>query len=478
MFCDYCRVAVATHFCGRCVSIGYCSAKCQQRSWDRIHSKVCRPFQFIEGKRKGEDIEDVEALYQEKLREYANTRNSALVEQLEQLYRRLSPERRAFYASRHPCHNDDDIITGDSLDDLQPDNVMHLWFNDIKYCFSVDGIWRFVRTKYPFDPNSREEAKDMFNNPLSAEQVVQVQQAVDARIATELERIYNYERDFEASIYNLTMTYLYRNYDFGRIDPNRIANSVYVAYLFLNYEVLKEVLDRYPVYVQYVNAHKNFWRDLVRRLEPNWNREDQYEERGRYSLEHGTLTFFLQAPDEQMIQIVPQNPRNVESILSAYESSKRYEWYDYVLDQWAIFTTRTSVGGSEEDYEDFVISRNDIETFLQNPAQYNNSFTVAFFIERNPPYVIFDVTNAQKVVLRSIENVDLGDLNYYIEEYVTHNPIVKISLMAEGEGFSKTFRGNADDAIDFVNVFLTDYDRFGPWLANERLICVIAIKIY
>lgn len=74
----------------------------------------------------------------------------------------------------------------------------------------------------------------------------------------------------------------------------------------------------------------------MRRLEPNWNREDHYEERGRYSLEHGTLTFFLQAPDEQMIQIVPQNPRNVESIFSAYESSKRYEWYDHVLDQWAI----------------------------------------------------------------------------------------------------------------------------------------------
>ena len=123
-------------------------------------------------------------------------------------------------------------------------------------------------------------------------------------------------------------------------------------------------------------------------------------------------------------------------------------------------------------------STNDIETFLHNPATYNNSFTMAFFIERNPPYVIFDVTNAQDVTLRSIENVDLGDLNDYIEEYVTHNPIVKISLMAEGEGFAKTFRGNAEDASEFVNDFLTDYDRFGPWLTNERLICVIAIKIY
>ena len=501
--CNVCRTAKVSHVCRRCHVATYCSKQCQKRAWNTIHSKACGFLPFlIEGKRgRQEDDREAEEEYLKKLEQYEAQPSEALLEQLEMLYGSLSEQQQERFAERHPCHNQDDPISYDALNELTDDNKVYLFSGGIKYCFSVDSLWRYVRDKRPFDPRSREDVVDIYRNRLSDVQIIYIREAVDKRISTELNRIYRYELNFEASIYNLTHTYNYYEFDFSRIDPNRIGNSGYVADLFENFKRLAEVIEEFPIYEQYVTTYKSFWRDLLRRLDAQHIRgnemDEELEERGRHLIAPFVHVYYILNFKGEDYHIYPENPRNIDSVINAYdEKLDEFNWYDaegyLISDEWVVYAW---IANGEGDYETSTSGGFDLRKLREDIGQYINEglegvFTLEAGYQYEPPYINIKVQDSDENELASVEDINGNyfswgndnDNRYSLSEIiraVENSNVATVRIEIEQE--TNTIHGVENlerDLREEIWEYISDGQHYGPWIGGDSTCNVIITLIH
>lgn len=409
------------------MKVAYCSAKCQEHAWNRLHARICRPFYYIAGKNKKDGEEgsvhddDIEQQYRSLLREYAENPSGALLKQLENLYRQLTPGKQDMYADRHPCHDSEDPVTGDSLDSMPSDNITYMFLNGVKHCFSVDEMWKFVRNRFPFNRNTNQVALDLYNNPLSDMDILKIRRAVEERIAREVERVYEYQKDFEASIHNLIKTYHY-TFDFSRLDPYKIGNVGYVADLFLDFATVRRVFRDFPVFERFARDFPKFWRDLVYHLDPQWPRGNETDElyerhvRERIAEENGREpqdnAYFFRF-DDVYYRVIPENPDNIRSVITAYENvARQFERPD---DDVEYMTGFDADGAYETDRAGFYFESFDmrIQDYIDNGR--DGPFIMSGKINENEPgNYYFDLLGGYR---NDVTPENPTDVNSVIEAY-------------------------------------------------------------
>jgi len=143
---------------------------------------MCSPFYFIAGqgdKRKaGSEKEferEAEGRYMRLLSAYRRTNDAAILEQLEEAFGGMSPAKQREYAEGEPCHDARDIITLDDIQDLEADNVVYIFENNLKYCYNLDALMHYLR---------RENISPVSRRVFTEEELARVHEAATVRVLT------------------------------------------------------------------------------------------------------------------------------------------------------------------------------------------------------------------------------------------------------------------------------------------------------
>ena len=117
----------------------YCSRECHQHAWENYHAISCSPFFYIEGQKRdvpSMDDQQLEGLFRKMIQE------KRPVHEIEDIFSRMSPEARERNIELLPCHEEEDPISGEPLSEMQPDNKMYLMVGAVKYCVSIDEMYK------------------------------------------------------------------------------------------------------------------------------------------------------------------------------------------------------------------------------------------------------------------------------------------------------------------------------------------------
>lgn len=168
----------ATLYCGGCMK----HAHCEKKSCDPIGTAHgCQPWFFLVGgtgdkRQAGSEEEherEAESRYMRLLAAYRRTQDAAILEQLEEAFGGMSLEKQREHEAGEPCHDKRDMITFDDIADLEPDNVVYIFENNIKYCYNLDAFKRYLKTRN-ISPVSKR--------PFTAEEMARVEEAASTRV--------------------------------------------------------------------------------------------------------------------------------------------------------------------------------------------------------------------------------------------------------------------------------------------------------
>lgn len=378
--CRFCNTHQISHFCGACQTAAYCSEKCQKQSWNLSHSITCLLIQGDSKKRLAPELsdEELEAKYLELLTKEGHK------EELEELFRAMSPTYQQKHEASLPCHESHDIISFEDVDEMTPDNKTYFMVQGVKYCVSVDTIYSILNA----DDNARRVHK---RNPLRGEfsplELVKFQGEIERRKEAEFARVYDQAEPDERAWANLTGTYKIQaiDLDWDRINFQQMSPQ-YVVMAFHNVNDLNNVYWFFESFHNYANTNRAFWYWFLRKYDPNNRHEDDAENLVDYG-----IVRFIRRLDWHSLEFAFNNAvqkndvRKIQIALRMMETDIDVVWHAITRkSRTDAFYNAAKKGNFEITtlfVKHFEKEPNTLENAFSDAAEYGHANIVAWFLQ-------------------------------------------------------------------------------------------------